>query len=93
LDLPQQLTSQIKGMERLVEGDGSTMEFIGSKLLCLNIQDPSGMVRQLAEPLDDQLPVGQGQAMAAGELAHRLGEGEPPGDGSGVCRAGDRKKG
>jgi len=56
LDLPQQLTSQLKGMERLVdgqtgsilfrhpelrgipdlvvEGDGYTMEFIGSKLLC-----------------------------------------------------------
>jgi hypothetical protein len=34
------------------------MEFIGSKLLCLDIQDPSGMVRLLAEPLKDQLPVG-----------------------------------
>jgi hypothetical protein len=78
LDLPQQLTSQIKGMERLVdgqtgsilfrhpelrgipdlvvEGDGTTKEFIGSKLLCLDIQDPSGMVRLLAEPLKDQGP-------------------------------------
>ena len=80
MDLPQQLTSQLQGMERLVdgqtgsilfrhpelrgipdlvvEGDGYTMEFIGSKLLCLDIQDPSGMVRLLAEPLKDQLPVG-----------------------------------
>ena len=80
MDLPQQLTSQIKGMERLVdgqtgsilfrhpelrgipdlvvEGEGYTMEFIGSKLLCLDIQDPSGMVRLLAEPLKDPLPVG-----------------------------------
>ena len=73
------LTTQIKGMERLVdgeigailfrhptlrglpdlvvEGDGYTLEFIGSTLLCLDIQDPSGMARLLAEPLKGQLPV------------------------------------
>ncbi|MFN9659485.1 MAG: hypothetical protein ACK6BC_03775 [Cyanobacteriota bacterium] len=80
MDLPQQLTAQLKGMERLVdpdtgailfrhpvlrgipdlvlEGDGYTLEFIGPTLLCLDIQDPIGMVRLLAEPLKDQLPVG-----------------------------------
>jgi hypothetical protein len=80
MDLPQQLTAQLKAMERLVdpdtgailfrhpvlrgipdlvlEGDGYTMEFIGPTLLCLDIQDPIGLVRLLAEPLKDQLPVG-----------------------------------
>ncbi|MFN6352353.1 MAG: hypothetical protein ACK40D_05695 [Cyanobacteriota bacterium] len=80
MDLPQQLTAQLKGMERLVdpdtgailfrhpvlrgipdlvlEGDGYTLEFIGPTLLCLDIQDPIGMVRLLAEPLKDLLPVG-----------------------------------
>ena len=80
MDLPQQLTAQLKAMERLVdpdtgailfrhpvlrgipdlvlEGDGYTMEFIGPTLLCLDIQDPIGMVRLLAEPLKDQLPAG-----------------------------------
>jgi hypothetical protein len=79
MDLSQHLTTQLKGMERLVdgetgailfrhptlrglpdlvvEGDGYTLEFIGSTLLCLDIQDPSGMARLLAEPLKGQLPV------------------------------------
>jgi hypothetical protein len=41
----------------VVEGDGYTLEFIGPTLLCLDIQDPSGMARLLAEPLKAQLPV------------------------------------
>ena len=35
--------------DRVVEGDGYTLEFIGPTLLCLDIQDPSGMARLLAE--------------------------------------------
>jgi hypothetical protein len=31
----------------VVEGDGYTLEFIGPTLLCLDIQDPSGMARLL----------------------------------------------
>lgn len=80
MDLSQQLTVQLKGMERLVdaetgailfrhptlrgipdlvvEGDGYTLEFIGPTLLCLDIQDPSGMARLLAEPVKAQLPIG-----------------------------------
>ncbi|MCP9915154.1 hypothetical protein [Cyanobium sp. ATX 6F1] len=80
MDRSQQLTLQLKQMERLVdtesgailfrhpslrgipdlviEGDGYTIEFIGSTLLCLDIRDPSGMVRLLADPLKSQLPVG-----------------------------------
>jgi hypothetical protein len=42
----------------VVEGDGYTMEFIGSTLLCLDIQDPSGMARLLAEPVNGKLPIG-----------------------------------
>jgi hypothetical protein len=79
MDLPQHLTAQLKGMERLVdgetgailfrhptlrglpdlvlEGDGYTLEFIGPTLLCLDIQDPSGMARLLAEPVKAQLPI------------------------------------
>lgn len=79
MDRSQHLTAQLKGMDRLVdgesgailfrhptlrglpdlvvEGDGYTLEFIGSTLLCLDIQDPSGMARLLAEPLKAQLPI------------------------------------
>ena len=79
MDLSQHLTAQLKGMDRLVdgetgailfrhptlrgvpdlvvEGDGYTLEFIGPPLLCLDIQDPSGMARLLAEPLKAQLPI------------------------------------
>ena len=42
----------------VVEGDGYTMEFIGPTLLCLDIQDPSGMGRLLAEPVKGKLPIG-----------------------------------
>lgn len=49
----------LRGLPDLVvEGDGYTLEFIGPTLLCLDIQDPIGMVRLLAEPLKDKLPVG-----------------------------------
>jgi hypothetical protein len=79
MDLSRRLTTQLKGMERLVDGEtgailfrhptlrglpdlvveggGYTLEFIGPTLLCLDIQDPSGMARLLAEPLKAQLPI------------------------------------
>jgi hypothetical protein len=80
LDLPKHLTTQPKGMERLVdadtdailfrhpslrgipdlvvEGDGYTLEFIGPKLLCVDINDPIGMVWLLSDAVKEQLPVG-----------------------------------
>lgn len=80
MDLSQHLTSQLKGMERLVDaetgsilfrhpslrgipdlvvtGDGYTLEFIGPRLLCVDISDPTGMIRLLAGPVKEQLPVG-----------------------------------
>ena len=42
----------------VVEGDGYTLEFIGPTLLCLDIQDPSGMARLPAEPVEGNLPIG-----------------------------------
>lgn len=48
----------LRGLPDLVvEGDGYTLEFIGPTLLCLDIQDPSGMARLLAEPVKAQLPI------------------------------------
>ena len=48
----------LRGLPDLVvEGDGYTLEFIGPSLLCLDIQDPSGMARLLAEPVKTQLPI------------------------------------
>lgn len=40
-----------------LEGNGSTMDFIGPTLLGLDIQDPSGMARLLAEPVNPKLPI------------------------------------
>jgi len=80
MDLSQLLTTQLMGMQRLVdaetgailfrhptlrgipdlviEGDGYTLEFIRPTLLCLDISDPTGMARLLADPVKAQLPVG-----------------------------------
>lgn len=58
MDFPQQLSHQLKGMERLFDADSYTLEFIGSTLLCLDISDPAGMARLLADPVKSQLPVG-----------------------------------
>ena len=52
MDLPQQLSLQLKGMERLVDADS------GALLLCLDISDPAGLARLLADPVKSQLPVG-----------------------------------
>jgi hypothetical protein len=52
MDRPQQLSLQLKGMERLVDADS------GATLLCLDISDPAGMARLLADPVKSQLTVG-----------------------------------
>ena len=52
MDRPQQLSLQLKGMERLVNADS------GATLLCLDISDPAGMARLLADPVKSQLTVG-----------------------------------
>jgi hypothetical protein len=51
--------SSLRGIPDLVvEGDGYTLEFIGPTMLCLDISDPTGMARLLADPVKAQLPVG-----------------------------------
>ena len=45
MDRLQQLSLQRKGMERLVDADR------GAILLCLDISDPAGMARLLADPV------------------------------------------
>jgi hypothetical protein len=58
VNLSQQLTVQLKGMERLVDTETGAILFRHPTLLCLEIQDPSGMARLLAEPVKAQLPLG-----------------------------------
>ena len=41
-----------------MQGDGYTLVFIGHTLLCLDIQEPSGMTLLLAKPVKAQLPIG-----------------------------------
>ncbi|MGL6135506.1 MAG: hypothetical protein ACRC1L_15170 [Prochlorococcaceae cyanobacterium] len=79
MDEAQHLSTQLEGMERLLdadtgailfrhrtlrcipdlvlEGDGYTLEFIGPTLLCIDIRNPAGLARLLAEPFKAQLPV------------------------------------
>jgi hypothetical protein len=83
----QHLSTQLEGMERLLdadtgailfrhptlrgitdlvlEGDGYTLEFncfaeaggYGPTLLCIDIRNPAGLARLLAQPFKAQLPV------------------------------------
>ena len=49
----------LRGIPDLViEGDGYTLEFIGPAFLSLDISDPTGIARLLADPVKAQLPVG-----------------------------------
>lgn len=41
----------------VLEGDGYTLEFIGSTLLCVDIQNAAGLAKLLAEPFKKRLPV------------------------------------
>ncbi len=45
-------------MERLVDAETGAILFRHPSLLCLDIQDPSGMARLLAEPVKAQLLLG-----------------------------------
>ena len=49
----------LRGIPDLVlEGDGYTLEFIGSMLLCVDIRNPEALVKLMAEPFKAQLPAG-----------------------------------
>jgi hypothetical protein len=59
MDPPQPLTAQLKWMQLLLlDPDSVAILFRHPILLCLNIQDPSGMARLLAEPVKGKLPIG-----------------------------------
>ena len=48
----------LRGIPDLVlEGDGYTLEFMGPTLLCVDIRNPGGLAKLLAEPFKTQLPV------------------------------------
>ena len=48
----------LRGIPDLVlEGDGYTLEFMGPTLLCVDIRNPGGLAKLLAEPFKSQLPV------------------------------------
>jgi hypothetical protein len=73
MDLPQQLSLQLKGMERLVDADRGAILFRhpnlrgipdlvvegdGYTMLCLDISNPAGMVCLLNNSVKTHLPVG-----------------------------------
>jgi hypothetical protein len=58
MDPPQPLTAQLKWMQLLLDPDSVAILFRHPTLLCLDIQDPSGMARLLAEPVKGKLPIG-----------------------------------
>lgn len=41
----------------VLEGDGYTLEFIGSTLLCVDIQNVAGLAKLHAQPFKTRLPV------------------------------------
>ena len=58
MDPPPPLTAQLKWMQLLLDPDSGAILFRHPTLLCLDIQDPSGMARLLAEPVKGKLPIG-----------------------------------
>jgi hypothetical protein len=58
MDPPQPLTAQLKWKQLLLDPDSGAILFRHPILLCLDIQDPSGMARLLAEPVKGKLPIG-----------------------------------
>ena len=52
------LTTQVKRIELRLDPECGAILFRHPTLLCLDIQDPSGMARLLAEPVKGKLPIG-----------------------------------
>jgi hypothetical protein len=52
------LTTQVKGIELRLDPECGAILLHHPTLLCLEIQDPSGMARLLAEPVKGKLPIG-----------------------------------
>jgi hypothetical protein len=58
MDFPNKLSTQLKGMELRLDPESGAILYRHPTLLCLDIQDPSGMARLLAEPVKGKLPIG-----------------------------------
>jgi hypothetical protein len=58
MDFSRNLSAQLKWMRLLLDPDSGAILFRHPTLLCLDIQDPSGMSRLLAEPVKGKLPIG-----------------------------------
>ena len=58
MDFPNKLSAQLKGMELRLDPESGAILYCHPSLLCLDIQDPSGMARLLAEPVRGKLPIG-----------------------------------
>ena len=52
------LITQVKGIDLRLDPECGAILFRHPTLVCLNIQDPSGMARLLAEPVKGKLPIG-----------------------------------
>ncbi|MEA5416229.1 hypothetical protein [Synechococcus sp. BA-132 BA5] len=52
------MTTQVKGIELRLDPECGAILFRHPTLVCLDIQDPSGMARLLAEPVKGKLPIG-----------------------------------
>jgi len=55
MDQPQHLSTQLEGMERLLDADTGAILFRHPTLR--GIRNPAGLARLLAEPFKAQLPV------------------------------------
>jgi hypothetical protein len=58
MDFSRNLSAQLKWMQLLLDPDSGAILFRHPTLLCLDIQDPSGMARLLTEPVKGKLPIG-----------------------------------
>jgi hypothetical protein len=58
MDFSKNLSAQLKWMQLLLDPDSGAILFRHPTLLSLDIQDPSGMARLLAEPVKGKLPIG-----------------------------------
>ena len=58
MDFSKNLSAQLKWMELRLDPESGAIPFRHPTLLCLDIQDPSGMDRLLAEPVKGKLPIG-----------------------------------
>jgi hypothetical protein len=58
MDLSNKLSAQLIWMQLRRDPESGAILFRHPSLLCLDIQNPSGMARLLAEPVKGNLPIG-----------------------------------